>query len=558
MINVLDNTRFEKIRSTILEIPFVSKINNIELGEFLITGNIEISFPELEAPLLFDFVITPEYPLKTHDSESITFFNPELIQYSHVMQNGNICIHTAHSENVEEKIWIDFHSLKDWIQKYFINKEKDLKYEHLVVNDLSLNGSRYSFAFTETDKEFVDGEIGIVKLSLLNDGQYKDEHIRNFYVKYFESFLKVNKNCSWNEFYLSQPTDLEGIYLFKDSPPATYNRFAKTIWTELDLPQQIITMLHNFQQKCHEKDHGKVIPLFIGYRIHNSEIHWQVALMEIGKFPLKGIAERKEGKKTGNWYTGIKDAPINWGLSKNSSYEYFFGRGKFCDNLTNSKILIIGIGAVGSMIASTLARSGCRSIDFMDHDIKEPENVCRSEYRFSKGIINKTYELTGSLYEISPFVTCREINSDYFGKYIKTFHSDEYYRANISADLDRYDIIFDCSTDNDLMYVLNKLKLKSKLINLSLTNHANELVCAFYPNIYNFVKNQFTNVLDNDVKDLYEPTGCWSPTFKASYNDIAVLVQIAMKQINSIFSGERNANNFVVQEISNSFKILEY
>lgn len=558
MINVLDKTRFEKIRSTILEIPFVSKINNIELGEFLIMGNIEISFLELEAPLLFDFVITPEYPLKTHDSESITFFNPELIQYSHVMQNGNICIHTAHSENVEEKIWIDFHSLKDWIQKYFINKEKDLKYEHLVVNDQSLNGSRYSFAFTETDKEFVDGEIGIVKLSLLNDGQYKDEHIRNFYVKYFESFLKGKKNCSWNEFYLSQPTDLEGIYLFKESPPATYNRFAKTIWAELDLPQQIITMLYNFQHKCHEKDHGKVIPLFIGYRINDSEIHWQVALMEIGKFPLKGIAERKDGKKTGNWHTGIKDAPINWGLSKNSSYEYFFGRGRFCDNLTNSKILIIGIGAVGSMIASTLARSGCRSIDFMDHDIKEPENVCRSEYRFSKGIINKTYELTGSLYEISPFVTCREINSDYFGKYIKTFHSDEYYRSNISADLDRYDIIFDCSTDNDLMYVLNKLKLKSKLINLSLTNHANELVCAFYPNIYNFVKNQFTNVLDNDVKDLYEPTGCWSPTFKASYNDIAVLVQIAMKQINNIFSGERNANNFVVQEISNSFKILEY
>ncbi|UFH31626.1 DUF4238 domain-containing protein [Chryseobacterium sp. C-71] len=300
MTNVLDRARFEKIRSTILEIPFVSNINNIELGDFLITGNIKIAFPELEAPLLFDFVITPEYPLKTHDSESITFFNLELIQYSHVMQNGNICIHTAHSENVEEKIWIDFHSLKDWIQKYFINKEKDLKYEHLVVNDLSLNGSRYSFTFTETDKEFVDGEIGIVKLSLLNDGKYKDEHIRNFYVKYFESVLKVNKNCSWNEFYLSQPTDLEGIYLFRDSPPATYNRFAKTIWTELDLPQQIIIMLYNFQQKCQQKHYGKVIPLFkvINFRVYYPINPRLALIINYDKNPKeKYILEKLDEKK---------------------------------------------------------------------------------------------------------------------------------------------------------------------------------------------------------------------------------------------------------------------
>ncbi len=210
------------------------------------------------------------------------------------------------------------------------------------------------------------------------------------------------------------------------------------------------------------------------------------------------------------------------------------------------------------MIATTLTRSGCRFIDFIDHDIKEPENICRSEYRFSKGINNKILELASSLYEISPFVTSHQINNDYFEKYIKSFYTDENLRAYITSDLDKYDIIFDCSTDNDLMYVLNKLTLRSKLINISLTNHANELVCAFYPNIYNFVNNQFSNVLENDVDNMYEPTGCWSPTFKASYNDIALLVQMAFKQINRIFSGEKAFNNFVIQENNNSLKIIEY
>ncbi|MBK7872890.1 MAG: ThiF family adenylyltransferase [Saprospiraceae bacterium] len=65
----------------------------------------------------------------------------------------------------------------------------------------------------------------------------------------------------------------------------------------------------------------------------------------------------------------------------------------FGEKLTNKKILIIGVGAVGSMIAKTLTRGGCRFIDFVDHDLKEPENICRSEYIFSNGITNKTEEL---------------------------------------------------------------------------------------------------------------------------------------------------------------------
>lgn len=558
MTSVLDRVKFDKIKSTISTIPFVSIVNRIEQGKLFVSGNIEIYFEELENPLPFDFLITQEYPLKTYSTESITFFNSDLIQYNHVMQNGNICIHTAHSEDLENKIWIDFNALKAWIVKYYINKEKDQKYEHLVVKDSTVNGNKYSFTFTSTDKVFREGEIGFVKLSLLHDGHYKKENIHNFYVKYFETFPNLKKKCSWNEFYFEQPTDREGIYLFRESAPAKYNRFAFTTWAELDLPQDILTMLHDFQKQCFKEDFGKVIPFFIGYKINSTEIHWQIALMEVGKFPIKGIPEKKDGKKTGKWHTTIDDVPINWGISKNASYEYFFGRGRFCDVLTDAKILIIGVGAVGSMIATTLTRTGCRFIDFIDHDIKEPENVCRSEYRFSKGINNKIFELAGSLYEISPFVTSHHVNNDYFEKYIKSFYTDKNFQAYIKTDLDKYDIIFDCSTDNDLMYVLNKLLLRSKLINISLTNHANELVCAFYPNIYNFVNNQFSNVLENDVNDMYEPTGCWSPTFKASYNDIALLVQIALKQINRIFSGEKAANNFIIQENNSSFKIIEY
>lgn len=550
--------RFEKIKSTILQVPFVEKINKIEQKELAIIGNVSIYFSELEIPLSFDFTITAEYPLKSYGSESITFFNSELMEFSHVMQNGNICIHTSHNENLENKIHLDFNALKEWIVRYFVNKNKDANYEHLVVNHSVVNGHQYSFTFTETDKGFVDGEIGTVELSLVHNGLYKDDLIYNFFVKNFQTFSKDKKNCSWNDFYSNRQTVVEGLYLFRNTPPANYNRFAFSNWNELDLPSEIIVRLDNFQQKNLNTLKGTIVPFFIGYPVNDSEIHWQVALMEVGKFPIKGFAERKNDKKTGRWYTGIKDTPIQWGISKNASYQYFFGRGRFCDAISNAKILIIGVGAVGSMIATTLARCGCKYVEFIDHDIKEPENVCRSEYHFSSGLTNKTFELERLLYDISPFVSSNQINNDYFERFVKTFYSDTPLKKKITDDLNKYDIIFDCSTDNDLMYVLNKLELRSKLVNISLTNHAKELVCAFYPNIYDFVINQFSNVLNNDVNDLYEPTGCWSPTFKASYNDISPLVQMALKQINRIFSGDKAFNNFIIQEDNSSFKILEY
>ena len=111
------------------------------------------------------------------------------------------------------------------------------------------------------------------------------------------------------------------------------------------------------------------------------------------------------------------------------------------------------------------------------------------------------------------------------------------------------------------MYILSTLTLNCELINMSITNHARDLVCAFYPNIYQFVNNQFSNILKNDADDLYEPTGCWSSTFKASYNDINVLVQMALKHINILYQREKPKNNFVVKtddENLLSIKIEEY
>lgn len=541
--------QLDELEKYINEIPFVKKIHFLKKEGFSILSKVEITFEELSGSLDFDIEILPQYPLKSYDSESITFKNDELLEYNHVMGNGSICVHTLHSTNLRQKLQIDFDALKNWIIKYYINKDNDLNYEHILVSESLINENYNAYIFTDVKREFQKAEFGDVKLSYLNNGTYKEKDIYNYFVQSFIPSVGKPTNCDWSNIYSNYKITHNGFYVFVENVPAKHNRFIINHWDELTdfLPQEFLKMLHQFEKENISKFNGIHVPIFIGYNTVEKEIHWQVATIELGKFPLIGAPEKHNGVKTGNWLSNLTEEKIRWSISRNSSYKYFFGRGTFSKKLTEKKILIIGVGAVGSIIAKTLTRGGCKSIDFVDYDVKEPENVCRSEYMFFSGITNKTDELKNILSGISPFVNIIPLNNNYFETLIKTFHKDKEYKKKFSEDINKYDLIFDCSTDNDLMFVLNSLDLNAEIINMSITNHANELVCAFSPNIYQFVNNQFSNVLENDVDDLYNPIGCWSPTFKASYNDIDTLVQIALKNINFMFEEDKKKNNFIIK-----------
>jgi hypothetical protein len=65
-------------------------------------------------------------------------------------------------------------------------------------------------------------------------------------------------------------------------------------------------------------------------------------------------------------------------------------------------------------------------------------------------------------------------------------------------------------------------------------------------------------MLHNDDLDMYEPTGCWSPTFKASYNDIALMIQYAIRHIYNMLNGTEMKQNFILRDTDNGLKILKY
>lgn len=541
------------IRKTISSIDFVSELYYLEEHELSLKGKVQIKFDELPKGLDFEFIITAQYPFKDRNNESIKFINEDLLNCNHVMEGGNICIHTSHNTNIEEKLIIDFNSLKTWILKYYINKDKDLNYEHIIVPEYMLDGRYVTFLFTEVEYSFQKGDFGDVSLIKINEAIYKKEVNENFLVKSF----KINSKeifCQFNKHYINLEDTAKGLFYFIKEQPVKHDRFIVKNWRDFQglFSQGFLRCLYEF------KNEDFNIPLFIGYKTVENEIHWQVAIIDLRNVPVKRA--RLAVTKLKKWNYELKNEEINWAITRDISYNYFFGRGAFSNKLTNSKILIIGIGAIGSNVAKTLTRGGCKNIDIADFDVKEIENVCRSEYFFQYGLTDKTSELGSILNAISPFVNVNIIKDEYFEWVMKSFYNDNDAKESLIQNINDYDIVFDCSTDNDLMYIFNSLKLDCEIINLSITNHAKELVCAFYPNIYDFVIKQFSNILNNDTENLYEPIGCWSPTFKASYNDINALIQIALKQINLIFNDQIEKRNFVIKSdlTSANLKIKEY
>lgn len=539
------------IKEVIDSHSFVELKGDIKENNSYKTFLIDVQTEEGQPSLQWEVRIAPFYPFKVDNSESIYFFNTSLIAYPHIMRSGFLCLHTPKVENPKEQFKIDILRLKEWVDKYYVRKEKDEHYEELVVAHNLIGDIYYKFLYTDTNKEFPKNDYGTVDLTMLVPGVHDGKRMDTFLANTFHSKISGEEYvCQWGKSNKKQMR-FEGIYCFLEQAPSLYDKFVLELYNDMSSLFSWSQMQFLYKRSLN-KEEAQRVPLFCGYKIPNGEMRWQVAMLKADDFPIKSEKVKCGGRPIINHlYTKTL---IDWASSYNCSYDYFFGRGCLPSSLAEKKILIIGIGAIGSMVAKTFARSGSKYLGLYDVDLKEPGNVCRSEYDFLSGISDKSYELSSILQSISPFVQC-EISPKALDSWIKlTMDNDETKNA-IQEILNRYDIIFDCSTDDGMMYVLDKLNLRSKLINISISNHANELVCAMGNNITETVKFIFTQIIKSDTLDMFYPTGCWSPTFKASYNDIAAKLQLALKHIIGMLTAIEPESSFYVSETQNGMSI---
>lgn len=222
----------------------------------------------------------------------------------------------------------------------------------------------------------------------------------------------------------------------------------------------------------------------------------------------------------------------------------YFGRGKLTQNLSNKKIAIIGLGAIGSMIAESLVRGGVKQISLWDNDVIEPGNICRTAYTLNDVGESKERALSSKLQSISPFCEVSTHGGWLQGKYIEglsKYQDGEFYgsinynsQSEAVKPLSDYDLIIDCTASNELLHFLSYAVTDKEIISLCITNHAQDLLCITNKegNPYE-LRKLYLSKIEQDTKNFYvEGTGCYSPTFLATNCDIAALVNLAAREIN--------------------------
>ena len=230
----------------------------------------------------------------------------------------------------------------------------------------------------------------------------------------------------------------------------------------------------------------------------------------------------------------------------------YFGRGKFSSLWNEKKVCVVGVGAIGSIVCESLARSGVTTLALWDDDTVEPGNICRSTYQVQDIGKSKVEALREHIVSINPFIELIAITTKGYwhsltGEYSGPFqymHGSFYGSVNYSSQedaiklLDKYDLILDCTGSNELLHFLSYAVPEKEIISLCITNRSRNLL-LFSSNDGNpfELRKMYLSKIEQDTKNFYvEGSGCYSPTFIATYSDISTLVNLAVKELNAKIS----------------------
>lgn len=513
------------------EIKILEPFNLTEEGFY---GKIELNALPKET-LVFDVLIPPSYPFIDFGGKSIKFICKNASGYLHINEDNSICLITPKSNDFSYRLLLEIEKLKEWRDKYYIREESDDKYDYLIVP----NQSNTTFLFTDIKNTFSKNNYGLFKSV---EARVSDKKNGFYYI------TKIgNSHSCLSTRILQQEVIIDGLFYFMDTQPIRNGNgnISFDNWQQFNgvFSQRFCEKLYTLKKD----KKNSLLYVLIGYSIPNStEVHWQAVEIQTNLIPIKSY------RKAINYYEYcFIDYKIQWVKTINISPNRFFGRGSVNKKLQESKILIIGCGAIGSSLSKILVRGGCKNIDLCDFEYIETGNICRSEYFLIQCGGFKSVELQRQLHMISPFLESQVT-------IVKKDISPEGQRSN-KAFLNNYEYIMDCSSDDELCVYLDSLKLENNIINMSISNKANELVCVIGRSaIWESVKNIFS-VLDRSESVLfYEGTGCWSPTFEASYFDINALLNLAIRNINFRLEKELDLDTFMIKnKESNGYLNLE-
>lgn len=235
--------------------------------------------------------------------------------------------------------------------------------------------------------------------------------------------------------------------------------------------------------------------------------------------------------------------------TQNWHRDRMLARGKILDVLSEKTTLIIGVGALGSIIAELLVRSGMKNIGLIDNDFVEAGNIIRHTLTYNEIGEKKVVALCKKLEDINPNVKVETCD---------TLFPTELEAA--SELVSSYDLIIDCSASNDILRTLSEIKttVPFRFASFSLSidgirffaylSYSYKLDLDTFITSLNKYKVADNNATFLSEKTLFEGAGCWSPLCPVRYDRIVLISAICINLLEYLSVQNREFGQFNAYE----------
>ena len=469
-------------------------------------------------------------------------------------RDGDICLDTttrvlgrhgydSEPYDIHTRLQWRFQRALDWLEAAH-HGELVLDGEPFELPVFPTSGAPVTVAFCEGCDAFpkwqsIAERAGLVDLSVLGDGFLC---VRRF----LSDSGNVLLSPSWGQA-LGSPgrESVKGIWLRIDTAPVLSPWQIPVTWGELrescraqgiEIDNLLKTVVDSIRDR---KRHLALIGFLIPARVGDvaCQMHWQAFMLPLlshGKKTAKGYRPNK----TGYWHRDRieilhDEAPVDWLTSENWHNEQISTRGRLSQAFVSKKVLLIGAGAVGSVIAELLVRAGAETLMVVDGDQLEAGNLVRHTLGLDQLKTPKAAAVANRLNRAVPHTSVSAVCSD--------FPPTE--KADL-ARIQECDVVVDCTGRDEVLHHLEDFPWhKAKFFfSISLGLQARRLfVFAAYEE--RFPHARFRDMIrpwleielgEHEGEEFpRERIGCWHPVFPARVDDVWMTASIAVKHIES-------------------------
>ena len=257
-------------------------------------------------------------------------------------------------------------------------------------------------------------------------------------------------------------------------------------------------------------------------------MHWLALRVQLctRKTMKPGFRARERQHRLWDTELAKSSGPLRWLPTQNWSDDQLRSRGRTTASLLDSRVLLIGAGALGSALADILVRMGVRRLGIIDNDVLAMGNLTRHALSTNSVGARKAEALARHCNGANLHANAVPVPGNF-----------PPVSSAIASQLRDYDVVVDCTASDDVIEAMARFEWggEKQFLSLSLTWRGEGLL-AYYASETSFPARDAQDRFrvaprpDPNVDEAQvEGIGCWHPVFPAPQADVQLWAATAAR-----------------------------